>query len=177
MKKRYILPACLILIGLVAAVLACIHGFSTISEAQASQIALDYVKAEKKANVDGDYKINEIVLTYDMESLIAGTQRWIAWTIGPKEYWTWLYINAYTGKVDKTDYGWKEWTWPTDIPPGSQLVSFVLVIPYLFMIAFAFLYHKKLVFRILFWVSPAIIGVLYIISEFIMGLIRLFFPT
>jgi hypothetical protein len=119
MKKKYILPACLILIGLVAAVLACIHSFSTISETQASQIALDYVKVEKKANLDGDYMINEIVLTYDMESLIAGTQQWIVWTIGPKDYWTWLYINAYTGKVEKTDYGGKEWTWPTDIPPGS----------------------------------------------------------
>lgn len=177
MKRILILPCCLILAGLVVAVLVCIHCFSTISEQEAARIATEYVKSENGSTSSGDIKINQIVLTSDLVTLVTGSQQWIAWSIGPKDVWTWLYIDAYTGKIKNKDYGWKEWVVPTDIPQAGQIVSFLPVIPYAFMILFSFLYSKKGLYKIRLWVSAVLFALSFPAYILVVAIIRFFFPV
>lgn len=153
--KKWILPACLIVVGLVVAAFGYFHVRSAISRSTAEQIATDYIINSSSYYEKDNFKIEIANLDLDIISMVIGNQKWKVFAIFPQ---CWLSINAYTAEIEEVHDGFYEWV--TQSENTLPLGSCIIITLYLLIVIFSFFYWKGIAIRIIFWVFVVILCVI-----------------
>lgn len=175
MKKWFVLPLCLTLVGLVFLALWVVNYSKCISKQQAVQIATDYMQANNLAPKGVELNVKESSLDLDLMSLESGQQEWILWLAPADGYGSWIYMSAHTGEVYKAEPGFKEWVYPTDVPNARNYVSFLPVGLYIITIVLSAFFWRKRVFQVVFWIFLGLTIIMRLIYPVLALLYTFFF--
>ncbi len=153
-KKRWILPVIMLAIAVIAAAVGLWNYLRCITEAEAFQIASDYIVEQGLAPQGTKFVLEESLLTCDIRRLVTGEQVWIQHVNWPNAsvQGQWVYMDAHTGKVTGMVQGFQEWWTPIAIPNLHNMFSVLSAALYALTVLFSFFYWKRNIFKVLFWI-------------------------